>query len=316
MILSASRRTDIPAFYADWFLNRIKERYVLSRNPINPRQVSRIDLSPELIDCIVFWTKNPAPLMVRLNELEAYHYYFHFTLNAYEADVEPGLAIKHVSLVDTFMQLSEKIGKERVIWRYDPILLTDKYTVSFHIQHFATLAEKLKDATQRCVISFIDFPKRTFSAMRSLGYREPDFNEMHTIARAFSAIAREKGITLETCAEAIDLSTYGISHGKCIDDALISRISGKPLHLKKDTNQRKNCGCVPSVDIGLYNTCMHGCKYCYASFSREALLQNRQNYDAFSSLLCSKITEDDVIRERKDAQSKTILQPDFPFVSS
>ena len=273
-------------------------------------------MSPELIACIVFWTKNPAPLMVRLQELESYHYYFQFTLNAYEADVEPGLASKHVSLVDTFMQLSEKIGKERVIWRYDPILLTDKYTVSFHIQHFATLAEKLKDATQRCVISFIDFPKRTFSAMRSLGYREPDFNEMHTIARAFSAIAREKGITLETCAEAIDLSTYGISHGKCIDDALISRISGKPLHLKKDANQRAACSCVPSVDIGLYNTCMHGCKYCYASFSREALLQNRQNYDAFSPLLCSKITEDDVIRERKDAQSRTALQPDLPFVSS
>jgi hypothetical protein len=316
MILSASRRTDIPAFYAEWFLNRIKERYVLSRNPINPRQVGRIDLSPELIDCIVFWTKNPAPLMVRLQELEAYHYYFHFTLNAYEADVEPGLAIKHGSLVDTFMQLSEKTSKERMIWRYDPILLTDKYTVSFHIQHFAALAEKLKDATQLCVISFIDFPKRTFNAMRSLGYREPDFNEMHTIARAFSAIARENGITLETCAEAMDLSTYGIHHGKCIDDALISRISGKPLHLRKDTNQRVNCGCVPSVDIGLYNTCMHGRKYCYASFSNEALLHNRQNYDAFSPLLCSKITENDVIRERKDAPSRTTLQPDLPFVSS
>ena len=144
MILSASRRTDIPAFYTDWFLNRIKERYVLSRNPINPRQVSKIDLSPELIDCIVFWTKNPAPLIVRLKELEAYHYYFQFTLNAYEADVEPGLASKHVSLVNTFMHLSERIGKERVIWRYDPMLLTDRYTVLYHIQHFATLAAMLE----------------------------------------------------------------------------------------------------------------------------------------------------------------------------
>ncbi|MBG0767621.1 MAG: DUF1848 domain-containing protein [Spirochaetaceae bacterium] len=316
MILSASRRTDIPAFYTDWFLNRIKERYVLSRNPINPRQVSKIDLSPELIDCIVFWTKNPAPLIVRLKELEAYHYYFQFTLNAYEADVEPGLASKHVSLVNTFMHLSERIGKERVIWRYDPMLLTDRYTVSYHIQHFTALAKKLKDATQRCVISFIDFPKRISRAMSALGYRAPDFNEMHTIARAFSGIASENGITLETCAEAIDLSTYGISHGKCIDDALISRISGKPLHLKQDPNQRAACSCVPSVDIGLYNTCMHGCKYCYASFNKEALLQNREHYDEFSPILCSKTTEDDVIRERKDTQSRTTLQPDLPFVSS
>jgi hypothetical protein len=316
MILSASRRTDIPAFYTDWFLNRIKERYVLSRNPINPRQVSKIDLSPELIDCIVFWTKNPAPLIVRLKELEAYHYYFQFTLNAYEADVEPGLASKHVSLVNTFMHLSERIGKDRVIWRYDPMLLTDRYTVSYHIQHFTALAKKLKDATQRCVISFIDFPKRKYSTMSALGYRAPDFNEMHTIARAFSGIASENGITLETCAEAIDLSTYGISHGKCIDDALISRISGKPLHLKKDANQRAACSCVPSVDIGLNNTCMHGCKYCYASFNNEALLQNREHYDAFSPILCSKITEDDVIRERKDTQSRNALQLNLPFVSS
>jgi hypothetical protein len=139
---------------------------------------------------------------------------------------------------------------------------------------------------------------------------------MHTIARAFSAIASENGITLETCAEAIDLSTYGINHAKCIDDALISRISGKPLHLKKDPNQRAACSCVPSVDIGLYNTCMHGCKYCYASFNKKALLQNRQHYEAFSPILCSKITEDDVIYERNDAQSRTALQPDLPLVSS
>ncbi len=316
MIISASRRTDIPAFYTDWFLNRVKERYVLSRNPFNPRQVSRIDLSPELIDCIVFWTKNPAPLIGRLKELEAYHYYFHVTINAYDADVEPSLASKHVYLVDTFLRLSEKIGKERVIWRYDPILFTDRYSVSFHIQHFAALAEKLKEATQRCVISFIDFPKRKFNAMRSLGYREPDFNEMHTIARAFSAIASENGITLKTCAEAIDLSAYGITHGKCIDDALISRISGKPLLLRKDTNQRANCGCVASVDIGLYNTCIHDCKYCYATYSKEALVNNRQHYDKYAPMLCSKITKDDIIHERKDAESRTAIQRDLPFVSS
>nr|WP_319520790.1 DUF1848 domain-containing protein [uncultured Sphaerochaeta sp.] len=316
MILSASRRTDIPALYADWFLNRIRERYVLNRNPINPSQVSRIDLSPELIDCIVFWTKNPAPLIPKLKELDPYHYYFQFTLTPYGQDVEPGLPSKHTSLVETFLHLSERIGKERVIWRYDPILLTDTYTISHHIQAFSDFASLLKDATEQCIISFIDFPTRKFSEMSDLGYRSPDFNEMHTIARAFSAIAQENGITLATCAEDIDLAAYGIAHGKCIDDALISRISGKPLTLKKDTNQRAACGCVQSVDIGMYNTCTHGCKYCYASFSNEVLLYNRGNYDPFSPLLYSKITKNDVIHERKDAQSRNALQPDLPFVSS
>ncbi len=314
MIISASRRTDIPAFYTDWFLKRIQERYVLTRNPFNPRQVSSIDLSPELINCIVFWTKNPAPLIPKLENLEAYHYYFQFTLNSYGTDVEPHLPSKRSSLINTFIHLSEHIGKERVIWRYDPILLTDRYTLSYHIQHFASLAAMLKGATERCVISFIDFPKRIFKAMSTLGYREPDFDEKHTIAREFSAIANDFGIRIDTCAEVIDLSTYGIHHGKCIDDALISQITGKPLNLKKDAHQRVACGCVQSVDIGVYNTCMHGCKYCYASYSKDALLQNRQYYDKFSPILCSMITDHDVIRERKDKQTKDFSPLDLSFL--
>ena len=161
MIISASRRTDIPSYYSEWFYNRIKEGFVYVRNPMNIHQIGKISLSPDVVDGIVFWTKNPAPMLDRLGELEKYTYYFQFTVNPYSTDVEPNVPSKNDTIIPTFQKLSSIIGKERIVWRYDPILLNEKYTVDYHIKYFSMLADKLAYYTEKCTVSFLDMYKNT-----------------------------------------------------------------------------------------------------------------------------------------------------------
>ena len=154
MIISASRRTDIPAFYSDWFFNRIKEGYVLVRNPMNAHQISKISLSADVIDCIVFWTKNPRPMINRLDELKDYNYYFQFTLNSYAKDIEPNVPSKDKEIIKSFRELSEKIGKDRVVWRYDPILINDNYSVDHHIKYFYTFWDHMNENSLNVCFDF------------------------------------------------------------------------------------------------------------------------------------------------------------------
>ncbi|MGE5495123.1 MAG: DUF1848 domain-containing protein [Burkholderiales bacterium] len=296
MIISASRRTDIPAYFSDWFYNRIKAGEVLVRNPLYTRQVSRINLSPEVVDCIVFWTKNPKPMLERLDELKDYHFYFQFTLNSYGNDVEANLPKREI--IDTFRTLSDKIGKERVIWRYDPIFINEKYTIDCHEESFNKIADALKGYTEKCIISFIDFYNNIKSNIKNLGIIELDNIEKRKIAEKLSKVAFSYGLKMDTCAENIKLADLGITHARCIDDSLISRITGCPLKAEKDKNQRLACGCVASIDIGLYNTCRNGCKYCYANHNQNTVKSNYRKYDKNSPLLCSRIEETDKIYER------------------
>ena len=298
MIISASRRTDIPAFFSEWFCQRIKEQYVLVRNPMNIHQVSRIDLSPEVVDCIVFWTKNPKPMLSRLDELHDYAYYFQFTLNAYTRDIEAAVPSKNDEVIQTFLALSDKIGKKRVIWRYDPILINPHYSAEYHLKYFTRLAEMLDGKFEHCVISFIDYYKKIASALKANEIEELPSETVEMLARELSQIAKRMGFKIKTCAEKYDLSRYGIEHSKCVDDKLIERIAGGRLDLSKDKNQRVECGCVESIDIGQYNTCMHGCKYCYANYSPRSVAENFRKYDPSSPLLCSQLMEEDKITER------------------
>lgn len=298
MIISASRRTDIPAFYLDWFYNRIKEGYVLVRNPMNVHQISRINLSPDVVDCIVFWTKNPEPMIARLDELEDYNYYFQFTLNSYSKDIEAGVPSKHDEIIQTFKRLSNKIGSQRVIWRYDPILINEKYNLEYHKKYFEKLVGLLNGAFETCTISFVDYYKKAAKNFKEHNINELNYDTMVNIAECFSEIANRYEFKINTCAETIDLSQFGISHSKCIDDKLIEKIIGKELNIFKDKNQRKECGCVESIDIGSYNTCLHGCKYCYANYSNNVVSKNAALYDANSPILCSHLTSDDIIKER------------------
>lgn len=299
MIISASRRTDIPTYYSEWFMNRIREGYALARNPMNAHQVSRISLSPEVVDGIVFWTKNPAPMLDKLPQLKDYMYYFQFTLNAYEQDVEAGVPLKHKYIVPTFQRLSEMIGPERVVWRYDPILVSDKYTFDYHVKYFELLAKKLASYTQKCTISFLDMYVKTERNVAGLNIQPWTLELQDAMAKSLAEIAHSYGLELETCAEGIELEKYGIKHAHCIDGELFAKLLGCPLKVGKDKNQRKECGCVDSVDIGAYNTCRNGCRYCYANFNAKMVQNNQQRHNPLSPLLLGELQPNDKVTERK-----------------
>ncbi len=289
MIISASRRTDIPAYYSDWFIERIKDGFVYVRNPMNFHMVSKIRLTPDVVDCIVFWTKNPKALISRLDELQEYHYYFQFTLTSYGEDVEPSVPSKSKYIIPTFKELSDKIGPEKVIWRYDPIITSKKYTCGYNIENFKKMAKQLSGYTEKCTISFLDFYKNTEGNLRDLNIENTTIQIKHNLAKNFSQIAQEYNFKIDTCAEDIDFSEYNISKASCIDIDLIERITGKKLTARKDRHQRKDCGCVESVDIGSYNTCNHGCKYCYANSNQHLLHTNIQTHNSESPLIFGEI---------------------------
>ena len=299
MILSVSRRTDIPNYYSEWFFNRLKDGFLYVRNPMNFHQISEIKISPDVVDCIVFWTKNPLPMMERLDELEAYNYYFQFTLTGYGNDVERNLPNKKTSVIPIFQELSNKIGKEKVVWRYDPIFFSNRYNVQYHLKAFRSIAEALSGYTEKCVISFLDiYPKNKKNMDNLLSYDLSD-SELREFAKELSNIAKENHIKIGSCAEKVDLDEYGIIHNSCIDKELIEKIIGCKLKINKDKNQRIECGCVESVEVGTYNTCKNGCVYCYANYSAKSVESNFQKYDTLSPLLCGHIEKDDRISTRK-----------------
>ena len=299
MILSASRRTDIPNYYSEWFFNRIKDGYVYVRNPMNVHQVSKIDINPETVECIVFWTKNPEPMLNRLEELAPYHYYFQFTLTGYGKDMECHVPHKRERIIPIFQELSKKTGMQKVIWRYDPVIFTKKYTPEYHLKAFEQIAAALRGYTEKCVISFVDLYAKNKKNMKLLEWYEADEEELREFAEKISKIAKKNGMSIGSCAERMDLEEYGIEHNCCIDKTLIESIIGCRLKAGRDKNQREECGCMESVDIGTYNTCKNGCKYCYANYSEESVVKNYSKYDPESPILCGAIDASDKIKERK-----------------
>lgn len=301
MILSVSRRTDIPSYYADWFYNRIREGFACVRNPFSPRQISRIPISPEAVDCIVFWTKNPAPMLSRLGELADYHYYFQFTLTGYGRDAEPGISDKRKVMIPVFQELSRIIGSDRVIWRYDPIFITPKYTEDYHVRAFSAIAGALKGYTNNVVISFIDLYKKTSRNMQGLQLSSIKQEQMLRIAEKMALTAQHCGMEIVSCSQKVSLEAAGVKAGSCISRRQIEQILGCRLKGKKDRNQRAECGCLESMDIGAYHTCRSGCRYCYAVDSQESVQKTAGLYDPEASVLCSQICEaaGDTVSERR-----------------
>jgi DNA repair photolyase len=300
MVISASRRTDIPAFYSKWVLNRLREGYLYVRNPMNYHQVGRVNLNPEAIDCIVFWTKNPQNIIDKLDAIDemGYKYFFQFTLNPYDDVLEKNLP-PQANVISSFRQLSEKLGKHRVIWRYDPILLTDSVTKEYHYKNFEYLAKCLSGFTKQCIISFLDLYVKTQRNMKHLKLQNINEADMLEMAGVLAEIAKGYSLEVKSCAEAVDLSSKGVTHARCIDDSLISKLIGCSLTADKDKNQRKECGCIESIDIGAYNTCKNGCVYCYANFSPVAVKNNCRMHDENSPLLIGSVGEGDRINVRK-----------------
>jgi len=298
VIISASRRTDIATYYSNWFFNRIKEGYVLIRNPKNFHQIGKISLSDDVVDGIVFWTKNPIPMIDSLDKLKKYNYYFQFTLNSYGQDIEPNVPSKNDVIIPAFKKLSKKIGKNRVIWRYDPILLNDKYTMEYHVKYFDMLASRLCKYTEKCTVSFIDMYYNAIRNMEKASIVNLSFDQKIELMNSFAKIAEKYGLYIDTCAEDIDLSKFGIKHAHCIDKERLERISDYSLVIKKDKSQRPECGCVSSIDIGTYNTCRNECLYCYANYNKITVNNNFAKHNPLSPLLYGEITDKDVIKIR------------------
>jgi len=299
MILSVSRRTDIPAFYCDWFFDRLKEGFVYVRNPMNFHRVSKISLSKDVVECIVFWTKDPSKIVEKLDQLDGlgYRYYFQITINGYPKEIEKSVPDLE-SAMDSFINLSRKMGKEKAIWRYDPVILSETLSIDYHVERFGSIAKKLHSYTERCVFSFLDIYSRTRKRLVDVGLKEISKEDMEIIAEKFSIIARQYNLELVTCSEEINLENYGIRHGKCIDDELFMKIFKIPLDVKKDKTQRKECGCVKSIDIGAYNTCSHECQYCYANFNEGLKNKNILMHDPNSPFLFGDGEVGDKITER------------------
>lgn len=306
MIISASRRTDIPRFHSDWMINRVREGFVDVRNPMFPSQVSRYSLSPDIVDGIVFWTKDPEPMLSKLGEFSAYSYYFQFSLTSYGRDVESGLRNKY-DLIETFKKLADAIGPGRVMWRFDPILLNSKYSPDYQLRAFNTIASELYGSTKKVTISFIDeyrFGRR--SIYESVSTAGVAADQQNYLAERMSAIAHENDMTIDTCAEAVDLERYGIQHARCVDSRVFESLDGCKLsrlktryeELTKDKAQRRECCCIDSIDIGWPNTCANGCKYCYATPNPERLAETMAMCNPASSLLCGHV--DPLVDKVKD----------------
>ena len=286
-ILSCSRRTDIPCYYSEWFYNRLRERYFMVRNPMNPKQITRCEFKNSDIDCIVFWTKNPKPMIGRIKELTGYNYYFQYTLNGYGTEIEKHIPSKR-HCIETFKELYEK-GNGHIIWRYDPIIFTKKYTPEFHLNNFESIAKELKGYTSKCVISFVDRTSCNADFLNSIGEYQLAKPALDKFCKSLSGIAKNYGIRLTACAEKADLAKWDIEKAKCIDDEYIERLIGFPVHNNKATGQRELCNCIASVEMGAYSTCANGCGYCYASKGKTALDFNLKRYDPKSPMLCDKV---------------------------
>jgi hypothetical protein len=291
MIISASRRTDIPAFYSSWLLNRLRAGSVWVRNPFNPNQVSQIVLDPRTVDGIVFWTKNPAPMLPQLAEIDrlGYHYYFQFTVTPYSQDLEPNVPAK-AEVIATFRHLAQRLGPERVLWRFDPMILTPTCTATDHLQRFESLAAQLHGSTRCCTISFLTLYAKCQRNLRGIELLLPKEIAKRRLVEQLSAIARKYDIKLYACCDPLLQEQGGMAAARCIDDQVLAQILGQSLRVKKAAGQRPGCGCVVSIDIGAYNTCPHGCRYCYANVNAQVAASNYGAHDPDSPLLTGALT--------------------------
>lgn len=272
---------------------------------MNTKQISKIPITPDVVDCIVFWSKNPLPMLEHLQEINQYKFYFQFSLNGYGRDIERNVPdFEH--RIETFQKLSSLIGRDGVVWRYDPIFINEHFNIKWHTSCFNHIAEKLRDYTDQCVISFVDMYPRIKPNVKGLNVNVPQKTDIEHIASSFSRIAQSNGIILSSCSEDIDLSHYGIDHASCIDKKRIEKILGRRIAIQKDKTQRSICGCVSSIDIGAYNTCQHGCAYCYANHSPAMVQRNGALHNPDSPLLFGEVSESDRICERKVSSLKSV----------
>jgi len=294
MILNTGSRTDIPAYYSEWFYNRIKKGFVYTRNPYNPKLIHSYKLDPSVVDVLVFCTKNPEPMMKRLDEIAHFKQFWGITLTAYGKDIEPHVPDKH-RIIECIKVLSNRFGSQSVEWRYDPIFLSDKYTKEVHLRSFEHIANKLSGSIEICVISFIDLYQKTIKNFPSVS--EVCLEDQIELIKAFVEIGKKYNIRIKTCLENKVLEDYGVDTSGCLTQSVLEKSLNQRLNITKQTQAREGCDCLLGNDIGSYNSCGHGCVYCYANYDMKLVRENMKKHNKNSPLLIGELRSDDTIRE-------------------
>ncbi|KXU52275.1 hypothetical protein HMPREF3037_00231 [Candidatus Stoquefichus sp. KLE1796] len=293
MIINTGGRTDTVQYYTKWLLKRFEEGYVLSRNPLFPNKVTRYELTPDKVDCVQFCSKNYKPILNDLPKIiKRFHTYFHYTITAYGNDIEPGVPTIEQS-IETLKELSLIVGKHRLAWRYDPVLLTEKYTISYHLQCFERMTKEIAPYVDRCIFSFVEMYKkleRNMPELIPLTIQDEDI-----LAKGLGEIAAKYGMILQTCGTNHDYSKYGILSSGCMTLDIIGKANNITFKKLKHKGMRQGCHCIESRDIGAYDTCLNGCKYCYANKYPKKAHENYQYHDPDSPLLLGNIKETDTI---------------------
>ncbi len=293
MILNVSGRTDIVAFYSEWFMNKYKEGFIDVRNPFNPKMVSRINFDD--VDAILFCTKNPIPILKYLKDIDK-PILFHVTLTPYNKDIEPNVPDK-TKIIEAIKELSDIVGIDNLYVRYDPIFLSEKYNIEYHKKAFDKMCNLLDGYVKQIIVSFIDDYKNVRENKNVLKYRKFTENDYKEIGISFSKSCKKHNMTVQTCFEERNLSEYGFKIGECLSNELAYKLTGK-TYKKWTARKGNNCNCVQMVDIGVYNSCKHFCKYCYANYDEKKVNDNFKNHNINSSLLIGKLNSDDIIKVR------------------
>lgn len=292
MIINTGMRTDIPAFYSEWFMNRIKEGYVLVRNPYRPELVSRYELDPKVVDCIAFCTKDPSPMLKHLPKLKKFAQYWFVTITPYGTDYEPKVPPKEKVIKD-FIELSKNVGLDSIAWRYDPILTDETYTVERHIRDFGQMCAALSGYTRVCVISYIDIYEKVRRNLPQV--RTVTEQQRMELGKAFAEIGRDFGITIKACAEGDKLSRFGVDCSGCMTKETFEKAIGSALTVPQKKGQRRECDCVLGTDIGAYDTCGHLCRYCYANSDPDRVRRSMALHDPESPFLVGRLNEGEKI---------------------
>ena len=305
MIIQTGNRTDIPAFYSQWFTNRLREGFVLARNPFNPVSVTRYRLDPSVVDLIVFCTKNPGPLLRQgdWDLLNRYHQYWFVTITPYGKDIEPNVPEK-TEVMESFRSLSRIVGADCMCWRYDPILIDEAWTVERHIKEFSAMCRKLEGSTHTCVISFIDLyekVRRNFPQARTV-----PFETQMDLTASLVKIAARHGMVIKPCGEDKRLAITGADCSGCMTQKTFEKAIGQNINLPPNPNNRKECACYITNDIGQYNTCGHLCRYCYANADAGTVRRNMKMHDPESPLLVGLPRPEDRIH---DARQESWIDP-------
>lgn len=305
MIINTGGRTDTVQYYSKWLLNRFREGFVYSRNPFYPNKVTRYELTPDKVDCVVFCSKNYEPILENLKEItDKFNTYFHYTITAYDKDIEPNVPAIDKS-IETLLKLESITGKNRIAWRYDPVLLVGKYTIDYHLETFESMSKALSGHIDRCIFSFVEMYKKLSVNMPEL--KAISENDKIILARGLGEIAQKYNIYLQTCATSDDYERFGIHPSGCMTLDILGKANGVKFKKLKHNGMRKNCNCIETRDIGWYDTCPNGCKYCYANSTPQKALENFKLHNPSSPILLGEINETDTIQQ---GHQKSFLDTD------